>query len=260
MSMKKKMAGLMALSMMAFGVMAGCGGAQNGGTQDGGAPAEGGTLRMGTNATFPPYESVDENNKVVGIDADIAQVVADKLNMELEIINMEFDALIPALGAGQIDFAMAGMTADPERAEQVDFSIPYATGIQAIIVQEGSDITTVDDLKGKKVGVQTGTTGDQYCSGDLGEDHVQRFESGIVATQALVNGQIDAVVIDNEPAKAYVEANEGLKILDTQYAVEDYAAAIAKGNTEMYDKINGVLEELKAAGTIDEIVAKYIHE
>lgn len=260
MSMKKKMAGLMALSMMAFGVMAGCGGAQNGGTQDGGAPAEGGTLRMGTNATFPPYESVDENNKVVGIDADIAQVVADKLNMELEIINMDFDALIPALGAGQIDFAMAGMTADPERAEQVDFSIPYATGIQAIIVQEGSDITTVDDLKDKKVGVQTGTTGDQYCSGDLGEDHVQRFESGIVATQALVNGQIDAVVIDNEPAKAYVEANEGLKILDTQYTVEDYAAAIAKGNTEMYDKINGVLEELKAAGTIDEIVAKYIHE
>lgn len=260
MGMKKKMAGLMALSMMAFGVMAGCGSAQNSGTQDGGAPAEGGTLRMGTNATFPPYESVDENNKVVGIDADIAQVVADKLNMELEIINMEFDALIPALGAGQIDFAMAGMTADPERAEQVDFSTSYATGIQVIIVQEGSDITTVEDLKSKKVGVQTGTTGDQYCSDDLGEDHVQRFESGIVATQALVNGQIDAVVIDNEPAKAYVEANEGLKILDTQYAVEDYAAAIAKGNTEMYDKINGVLEELKVDGTIDKIIAEYIHE
>ncbi len=255
MGMKKKLAGLMALSMMAFGVMAGCGGAQ-----DSGAQAEGGTLRMGTNATFPPYESVDENNNVVGIDADIAQTVADKLGMKLEIINMEFDALIPALNAKQLDFAMAGMTASPERAEQVDFTTPYATGIQAIIVPEDSQIVAIEDLKDKKVGVQTGTTGDKYCSDDLGEEHVQRFESGVVATQALVNGQIDAVVIDNEPAKAYVEANEGLKILDTQYTVEDYAAAIAKDNTEMYDKINGALEELKADGTIDKIIAQYIHE
>lgn len=263
MSMKKKLAGLMAMSMLAFGIMAGCGGSDaNGGSNANGgdAQAEGGTLRMGTNATFPPYEMVDENNNVIGIDADIAKAIADKLGMELEIINMEFDALIPALNAGQIDFSMAGMTASPERAEQVDFTTSYATGIQAIIVPEDSEIAAVEDLADKKVGVQTGTTGDQYCSGDLGEDHVQRFESGVVATQALVNGQIDAVVIDNAPAKAYVEANEGLKILDTEYTVEDYAAAVAKDNTEMYDKINGVLEELKAAGTIDEIIAKYIHE
>lgn len=260
MSMKKKLAGLMAISMMAFGVMAGCSGNTGDNTGDNNAQGEGGTLRMGTNATFPPYEMVDENNNVIGIDAEIAAAVADKLGMELEIINMEFDALIPALNAGQLDFAMAGMTADPERAEQVDFTVPYATGIQVIIVPEGSEIATVEDLKDKKVGVQTGTTGDKYCAGDLGEDHIQRFESGVVATQALVNGQIDAVVIDNQPAKSYVETNEGLKILDTEYTVEDYAAAIAKDNKELYDKINGALEELKADGSVDNIIAKYIHE
>lgn len=256
MGMKKKLAGLLAMSMLVFGVMAGCGGGANGSD----AQAEGGTLRMGTNATFPPYEMVDENNNVIGIDADIAKAIADKLGMELEIINMEFDALIPALNAGQLDFSMAGMTVTPDREEQVNFTASYATGIQSIIVAEGSEIAKVEDLTGKKVGVQTGTTGDLYCTEDLGEEYVQRFESGVVATQALVNGQIDAVVIDNAPAKAYVEANEGLKILDTEYAVEDYAAAIAKDNTELKDKINGALEELKGDGTIDKIIAQYIHE
>ena len=257
MSMKKKLAGLMAMSMMVFGVVAGCGGNAGGGND---AQAEGGTLRMGTNATFPPYEMVDENNNVIGIDADIAKAIADKLGMELEIINMEFDALIPALNAGQLDFSMAGMTVTPDRAEQVNFTDSYATGIQSIIVPENSEIATVEDLSSKKVGVQTGTTGDLYCTDDLGEDRVQRFESGVVATQALVNGQIDAVVIDNEPAKAYVEANEGLKILETEYTVEDYAAAVAKDNTELTEKINGALKELKEEGTIDKIVAEYIHE
>lgn len=263
--MKKKLAALLAMSMLATGVLTACGG-NEAPAQDASADqaqsteATGGTLRMGTNATFPPYEMIDENNNVVGIDADIAKAVADKLGMELQIINMEFDALIPALGADQIDIVLAGMTVNPERAEQVDFTQSYATGVQSIIVAEDSAIATVEDLADKKVGVQTGTTGDLYCTGDLGEEHVQRFESGIVATQALVNGQIDAVVIDNEPAKAYVEANEGVKILDTEYAVEDYAAAIKKGNTELLDKVNGALEELKADGTLDEIVATYIHE
>lgn len=252
--MKKKLAALMAVSVLAAGALTGCGGANNA------DQATNGTLRMGTNATFPPYEMVDDNNNVVGIDPDIAQAVADKLGMKLEIINMEFDALIPALTSDQIDIAFAGMTVNPERAEQVDFTNSYATGIQAIIVPEDSDITKVEDLKDKKVGVQTTTTGDQYCSNDLGEDHVQRFESGVIATQALVNGQVDAVVIDNEPAKAYVEANEGLKILETEYAVEDYAAAVAKGNTELLDKVNGALDELKNEGKLDEIIAKYIHE
>lgn len=268
--MKKKLAALLAMSLVATGALVGCGG--NSDTQEDTTAqtqqndaadantAEGGTLRMGTNATFPPYETVDDSNNVVGIDPDIAQAVADKLGMKLEIINMEFESLIPALSADQIDIAFAGMTVDPERAEQVDFTISYATGIQAIIVPEDSTIATVDDLKDKKVGVQTGTTGDMYCTDDLGEDHVQRFESGVVATQALVNGQIDAVVIDNEPAKAYVEANQGLKILDTEYTVEDYAAAVKKGNTELLDKVNKAMEELKADGTLDEIIANYIHE
>lgn len=269
--MKKKLAALLAMSLLATGALTACGGSETPAedstadqTQTEGTEAntgaEGGTLRMGTNATFPPYETVDENNNVVGIDADIAKAVADKLGKELEIVNMEFDSLIPALGADQIDIVLAGMTVNPERAEQVDFTESYATGIQAIIVSKDSTIASVEDLADKTVGVQTGTTGDLYCTGDLGEEHVQRFESGVVATQALVNGQIDAVVIDNEPAKAYVEANQGLKILDTEYAVEDYAAAVKKGNTELLDQVNSALEELKADGTIDEIIANYIHE
>ena len=267
--MKRKLAFLMAASLIATGALAGCGGSKDAAAdanQDAAAdaqqPAEttGGTLRMGTNATFPPYESVDDNNNVVGIDADIAAAVAEKLGMQLEITNMEFDSLIPALNADQIDIIFAGMTITEERKESVDFSDPYATGIQSIIVPENSDIASPDDLAGKKVGVQTGTTGDIYCTDDLGEECVQRFESGVVATQALVNGQIDAVVIDNEPAKAYVAANEGLKIVETAYAVEDYAAAINKGNTELMDKVNGALKELKDEGKLDEIIKTYIHE
>ena len=275
--MKRKLAFLMAASLIATGALAGCGGSKDAAAdanqdaaadanQDAAAdaqqPAEttGGTLRMGTNATFPPYESVDDNNNVVGIDADIAAAVAEKLGMQLEITNMEFDSLIPALNADQIDIVLAGMTITEERKESVDFSDSYATGIQSIIVPENSDIASPDDLAGKKVGVQTGTTGDIYCTDDLGEECVQRFESGVVATQALVNGQIDAVVIDNEPAKAYVAANEGLKIVETAYAVEDYAAAINKGNTELMDKVNGALKELKDEGKLDEIIKTYIHE
>ena len=267
--MKRKLAFLMAASLIATGALAGCGGSKDAAAdanQDAAAdaqqPAEttGGILRMGTNATFPPYESVDDNNNVVGIDADIAAAVAEKLGMQLEITNMEFDSLIPALNADQIDIIFAGMTITEERKESVDFSDSYATGIQSIIVPENSDIASPDDLAGKKVGVQTGTTGDIYCTDNLGEECVQRFESGVVATQALVNGQIDAVVIDNEPAKAYVAANEGLKIVETAYAVEDYAAAINKGNTELMDKVNGALKELKDEGKLDEIIKTYIHE
>ena len=275
--MKRKLAFLMAASLIATGALAGCGGSKDAAAdanqdaaadanQDAAAdaqqPAEttGGTLRMGTNATFPPYESVDDNNNVVGIDADIAAAVAEKLGMQLEITNMEFDSLIPALNADQIDIIFAGMTITEERKESVDCSDSYATGIQSIIVPENSDIASPDDLAGKKVGVQTGTTGDIYCTDDLGEECVQRFENGVVATQALVNGQIDAVVIDNEPAKAYVAANEGLKIVETAYAVEDYAAAINKGNTELLDKVNGALKELKDEGKLDEIIKTYIHE
>lgn len=219
---------------------------------------EGGVLRMGTNATFPPYEYVDENNEVAGIDADIAAAIADKLGMELEITDMAFDSLIPALQSDTIDIVLAGMTVDPERAESVNFTDSYATGVQVIIVPEDSDIASPDDLEGKNIGVQTGTTGDLYCTEQYGQEYVKQFDNGPLAVAALLNGQIDCVVIDNEPAKNYVAANQGLKILETAYANEEYAAAIAKDNTELYDQVNTAIQELKADGTIDSIIEKYI--
>ena len=220
--------------------------------------ADGGVLRMGTNATFPPYEYVDENNNVAGIDADIAAAIADKLGMELEITEMAFESLIPALQSDTIDIVLAGMTVDPERAESVNFTESYATGVQVIIVPEGSDIASPDDLEGKNIGVQTGTTGDLYCTDSYGQEFVKQFDNGPLAVAALLNGQVDCVVIDNEPAKNYVAANEGLKILDTAYANEDYAAAIAKDNTELFDKVNSAIKELKEDGTIASIIEKYI--
>lgn len=222
------------------------------------AGTEGGVLRMGTNATFPPYEYVDENNEVAGIDADIAAAIADKLGMELEITDMAFDSLIPALQSDTIDIVLAGMTVDPERAESVNFTDSYATGVQVIIVPEGSDIASPDDLEGKNIGVQTGTTGDLYCTDDYGQEFVKQFDNGPLAVAALLNGQVDCVVIDNEPAKNYVAANEGLKILDTAYANEDYAAALAKEDTELYEQVNTAIQELKEDGTIASIIEKYI--
>ena len=219
---------------------------------------DGGTLRMGTNATFPPYEFVGDDGNVQGIDADIAAAVADKLGMKLEITDMEFDSLIPALQSDTIDMALAGMTVTPERQESVDFSDSYAKGVQVIIVKDGSDIASPDDLEGKSIGVQTGTTGDIYCTDDYGQENVKQFNNGPLAVAALVNGQIDCVVIDQEPAKNYVAANSGLKILDTAYADEDYAIAIKKGNTELLDKVNGALKELQDDGTVQSIVDKYI--
>lgn len=227
---------------------------------------EGGVLRMGTNATFPPYEYMDENNEVAGIDAEIAAAIADKLGMELEITDMAFESLIPALQAGTIDIVLAGMTVDPERAEQVNFTDTYATGVQVVIVPENSDIAPVEneegamevDLTGKTIGVQTGTTGDLYCTDDYGQEFVKQFDNGPLAVAALMNGQVDCVVIDNEPAKNYVAANEGLKILDTAFANEDYAAAIAKDNTELFEQVNTAIQELKEDGTIQTIIEKYI--
>ena len=215
-------------------------------------------LVMGTNAAFPPYEYVDDNNKIVGIDAEIAEAVANKMGYELEIKDMEFDSLITAVSTHSIDFALAGMTVTDERKESVNFSDTYAKGVQVIIVKEGSDIKDVDGLEGKTVGVQAGTTGDIYCTDDFGEENVKQFNNGALAISALNNGQVDCVVIDNEPAKSFVAANEGLVILETAYAEEDYAAAIAKDNEQLLTDFNKALSELKADGTIDQIIEKYI--
>lgn len=224
---------------------AGCGGADD-------------TLVMGTNASFPPYEFVDDNNNIVGIDAEIAAAVAEKLGKELEIKDMEFDSLLTAVQGGSIDFALAGMTVTDERKLTVDFSDTYATGVQVIIVTNDSKIAAPADMAGKKIGVQAGTTGDIYCTDEFGQDNVKQYANGALAVAALKNGQVDCVVIDNEPAKNYVKANEGLKIVDTEYAVEDYAAAISKDNTELKDDFNKALKELKEDGTIDKIINKYI--
>ena len=214
-------------------------------------------IKMATNAAFPPYE-FKEGENFVGIDVEIAEAIAAEIGSKLEIVDMEFDSIITSVKEGETDFGMAGMTVTEERKLEVDFSSSYATGVQSVIVKADSDIASIDDLEGKKIGVQLGTTGDIYASDDYGKENVTQYGKGADAIIALNGGDVDAVIIDNEPAKAFVEANEGLKILDTEYAVEDYAIAIKKGNTELLDKVNGALEKLAADGTIDEIIAKYI--
>lgn len=216
-----------------------------------------GTLTMATNAQFPPYEYYDGKD-IIGIDADIAKAIADKMGLELKIEDMEFDSIITAVSTGKADLGLAGMTVDPDRQKNVDFSDPYATGVQVIIVKEDSTIAKPDDLKGKKIGVQLATTGDQYATGDYGKDSVVQYNKGSDAVMALTQGQVDAVIIDNEPAKSYVEANKGLKILDTKYVTENYAACISKDNTGLTKAVNKALAELKADGTLQKIVDKYI--
>ena len=217
-----------------------------------------GKLTMSTNAAFPPYESTDDNGNFVGIDIDVAAAIAEKLGLELQVDDMDFDAALLAAQNGKSDMVMAGVTVTEDRQLVMDFSDSYATGIQSIIVKEDSDIASPDDLADKMIGTQRGTTGYIYCSDDFGDEHVTPYDNGLTAVQALVNGQVDAVVIDNAPAKEFVEANPGLKILDTAYAEEDYAIGVAKGNTAMLDAINGAREELKNDGTLQAIVDKYI--
>ena len=253
------------------------------------------TLVMATNAAFPPYE-YKEGDGYAGIDVEIAQAIADKLGKKLEIKDIDFGAIIGGVETGKYDFGMAGLTVTDERMEQVNFSTTYATGVQVIIVKEGSNITSLNDvftfdeegnptgLNGDvvnadnfKVGVQQDTTGDIYCSADFSDwgfntcdtegnikiDRVERFKTGADAVAALKNGQVDMVIIDNEPAKSFVAANEGeVKILESgeEYVTEDYAICVAKENTELLKEINKALEELKANGTIDRIIAKYIND
>ena len=223
------------------------------------------TLKMGTNAAFQPYEYYDDaSGEIIGIDAEVAALICEKLGYELEIVDMAFDSLIPALTSGKIDFAMAGMTVTEERKQSVDFSTSYAQGVQVVIVPEDSDITSIDDLTAEganhKVGVQQGTTGDLYATWDIadaGLGSVEPYANGPDAVLALTSGKVDCVMIDNEPAKNLVAANEGLKILETPYTVEDYAIAFAKGS-ELTEKVNAALEELIADGSVQAVIDKYI--
>ena len=219
---------------------------------------EPGKLIMSTNAAFPPYEMTTDAGEFEGIDIETAQAIADKLGLELQIDDMDFDAALLAVQQGKSDMVMAGVTVTDERQNVMDFTDSYATGIQSIIVKEDSDIASVDDLAGKKIGTQRGTTGYLYCSDDFGDENVVAYDNGLTAVQMLNNGQVDCVVIDNAPAKEFVAANPGLKLLDTAYVEESYAIGIGKGNTELKDAINTALEELKADGTLQAIVDKYI--
>lgn len=217
-----------------------------------------GKLTMSTNAEFPPYETTTDSGELEGIDIDVAAAVAEKLGLELQVDDMDFDAALLAAQNGKSDMVMAGVTVTDERLKVMDFSDTYAEGIQSIIVKEDSPIASPDDLADKMIGTQRGTTGYLYCSDDFGEDAVVAYDNGLTAVQALNNGQVDAVVIDNEPAKAYVESNPGLKILDTSYTEEDYAIGMNKSNTALLEAVNAALEELKADGTLQAIVDKYI--
>ena len=216
-----------------------------------------GKLTMSTNAEFPPYESTDDAGQFIGIDVEIAQAIADKLGLELQIDDMDFDAALLAAQNGKSDIVMAGVTVNEERLAVMNFSDSYSTGVQSVIVKEGSTVT-LDNLGDHMIGTQRGTTGNIYCSDDYGDEHVVAYDNGITAVQALVNGQVDAVVIDDAPARSLVAANNGLVILDTEYAVEDYAIGISKSNTGLLDAVNSALAELKADGTVQGIVDKYI--
>ena len=226
---------------------------------------ESGKLIMATNAQFPPYEMVADGDGVdgtgfEGIDIEIAAAIAEKLGLELQVDDMDFDAALTAVQQGKCDLVLAGLTYTDERAQLMTFSDSYAQGVQAIIVKEGSAIASPDDLANAgMIGTQRGTTGYIYCTDDFGEDHVAAYDNGAAAVQALMNGQVDAVVIDKMPAETFAAENDGLKVLDTAYTTEDYCAAMNKDNEALTKEVNVVLAELKADGTLDQIVAKYIN-
>ena len=214
------------------------------------------TLVMATNAEFPPYEYRD-GDQIIGIDAEIAQAIAEDMGLELVIEDMAFDSIIAAVQSGKADIGVAGMTVSEDRLASVSFSDPYTTAAQVVIVKEGSAVASPDDLSGKKVGVQLGTTGDMYA-GDIKDATVERYNKGFEAVQSLLQGKVDAVIIDREPAKVFVSENEGLVILDEEYTVEEYAIAVAKNNEALLADINASLARIEASGKLDEIINKYI--
>ena len=231
---------------------------------------EPGKLIMVTNASFPPYEMTDDDNNVIGIDPDIAQVIADKLGLELVIDNIDFDAALLAVQEGRADVMLAGMSYSEERDLVMDFSDTYATGYQVIIVREdddriagGNDDLMLVDADGNvvedvQIGVQRGTTGELYCQDAYGVDKVTSLDNGSVAVQALVNGQVDCVVIDIGPAQEYVEATPGLKIVEGAYTIEDYCVGVDEGNTALLEAVNKALNEMIDDGTVQEIMDQYI--
>ena len=260
--MKKIFASALIMAMTLS--LAACGGSASGETAGEIKTVVAGELHMATNASFPPYEMTTDDGGYEGIDVEIATKIAEKLGLTLVVDDMEFSSVITSVQSGKEDMAMAGLTVSEERKQNVDFTDSYATGVQVIIVTDDSLVATVDDLANVSlIGCQEGTTGYIYCSdtvenGGYGEDHVVAYPNGATAVQALLDGKVDAVVIDNEPAKAYVAANEGIHILETEYVTEDYAIGVNKENPALREAINTALNELIADGTVQEIIDKYI--
>lgn len=234
-------------------------------------------LVMATNAAFPPYEFKADDGSFAGIDVEIAGLIANELGRELEIVDIDFGAIIAGVQTGKYDMGVAGLTVTDERLESVNFSTSYAKGIQSVIVKADSAYASFEDFytefnadgdpvgvkEGIKIGVQQDTTGDIYSSDvpakwGFGEENVERYKTGADAVEALKTGKVTAVIIDNEPAKSFVAANEGLKILDGSYTEEDYAIAIAKEDTELLEQVNAALKKLTDNGEIKKIVDKYI--
>jgi len=275
----KKIIAFSLVLVMVLGLFAACGSTaenntnnENAGTNENAGANEGtatekltleeGKLIMSTNASFPPYEMTTDDGGFAGIDVEIAEAIAEKLGLELEILDMDFDAALLAVNEGKSDIVMAGVTVNEDRKLVMDFSDSYATGVQVVIVKEGSDVT-MDNLGEKMIGAQRGTTGYIYASdtpdnGGYGEDHVVAYDNGASAVQALMNGQVDCVIIDNAPAKEYVKANPGLALLDGEWVTENYAIGCNKGNTKLVEAINKALAELTEDGTVQAIVDKYI--
>ena len=258
--MKKILTALLALLALVMALsLSACGGGS------GDLTVEKGKLHMSTNAEFPPYEMVKGDGGFEGIDVEVADLIAEKLGLELVVDDMGFTAALEAVQNGRSDIAMAGITGNEDRLANMDFTDSYATGVQVVIIKADSPaVQSIDDLASAAlIGTQEGTTGYIYCSyppeeGGYGEDHVVAYETGAVAVQALLAGQVDCVVIDNQPAQEYVKANPGLEILDTEFAVEDYAIAVKKGNTQLLEQVNKALGELIADGSVQKVVDKYI--
>lgn len=254
----KKIIVLAVSALLAFAMLTACGGAKEP-TPAGsgsGADAPKAVLKMVTEATFPPYEYYD-GNEIVGIDVDIAKAIADKLGMTLEIEDIAFDSIITSVQTGKADIGLAGITILPDRLENVNFTTPYTNAVQVVILPEGSDIKSVDDLAGKKIAVQTGTTGDIYAS-DIEGATIEQFTKATDGILSLTSGKTDAMIIDNAPAKAFVAQNEGLYILEEDFENEEYAIAVSKENTALLEQINDVLAQMKESGELDAIIAKYI--
>lgn len=254
----KKLFALTMAALLILGLFAGCTSNDAGDLKT----VEAGKLIMSTNASFPPYEMTTDNGGYEGIDVEIAGEIAKKLGLTLEIHDMDFDSALLAVQQGKSDIVMAGVSVTDERKLVMDFSNSYATGVQVVIVKEGSDVT-MDNLSEKMIGTQRGTTGYIYASdtpenGGYGEDHVEAYDNGATAVQALLNGQVDCVIIDSAPAQEYVKANPGLTILEGNWVEEQYAIGFGKNNTELVEAVNKALEELITDGTVQAIIDKYI--